>query len=79
MNNCDFCNKIYSSKEEYDEFCGHNWWNEIDAIIMDKNNQPGLYVPCDDSYYSRIVMDINFCPKCGRKINPEYKNDRVMV
>ena len=37
---------------------------------------PGLYIPCDDWYYSKIVMYVNFCPVCGRQVNLNYKAQR---
>ena len=35
-----------------------------------------IWHECDDDYYSGEVLEINFCPKCGRKINPNYKAKR---
>lgn len=46
-----------------------------EAIVMNGHG-PGLYIPCDDWYYSKIVMNINFCPKCGRQVNLNYKAQR---
>lgn len=46
-----------------------------EAIVMDGRG-PGLYIPCDDWYYSKIVMNVNFCPVCGRQVNPNYKAQR---
>ena len=71
---CDFCKKIWGSKEEYQTSVDSHW-DEVNTIVMD-GNQLCLYVPCDDYYYSGIVMDINFCPVCGRQINPKYMATR---
>lgn len=71
INNCSLCNKIWVSKEAYqDNFERH--YDEDCAIVME-DEELWLYVPCGDWYYSDTVMQINFCPKCGRKINPKYK------
>ena len=34
-----------------------------------------IWSECDDDYYSGEVLEINFCPECGRKINPKYRWD----
>ena len=59
---CDLCDKTYKTKEEMKEkFKSH--WDEVTCIIGD-----GLYVPCEDPYYSGVVLQINYCPVCGRKL-----------
>ena len=63
---CEFCEKIWSSVSEYKENFSYSW-EEGDAIVM-YHGQPGLYVSCDDYYYSRVVMGINYCPRCGREL-----------
>ena len=63
---CDFCKKIWGSKRiykrqfEYEE-------DEAIAIVIE-NNKPHLYVPVLDWYYSDTYMQLNYCPKCGRKL-----------
>lgn len=60
---CDLCDKVYKTKEEMKkEFECH--WDEPLCIIDN-----GLYVPCDDWYYSGVVLHINYCPICGRYLN----------
>lgn len=72
MIGCKFCEKIWNSQEEYkNQF--DDRWDERNSIVM-KNGEPYLYVPCEqDSFYSDVVMQINYCPKCGRKVNMNYK------
>lgn len=74
INNCSLCDKIWASKEAYQDNFEYRS-DETCAIVME-NEEPCLYVPCEDWFYSDIVMQINFCPKCGRLINPKYKVTR---
>ena len=64
---CSLCEKIWSSKEAYQSVYGDHWNQPISIIMEDR--KPWLYVPCEDDWYSRTVMQINFCPKCGRRLN----------
>lgn len=41
-----------------------------------KDDTFNIWSECDDDYYSGEVLEINFCPECGRKINPKYKTTR---
>ena len=72
MIDCEFCEKIWSSQEEYQsQFEDH--YDEKNSIVM-KNGEPCLYIPYEQDYfYSDVVMQINYCPKCGRKVNMNYK------
>ena len=74
VNGCDFCSKIWNNVKEYKESFEFEH-DEREAIVMDVHG-PGLYIPCDDWYYSKIVMNINFCPNCGRQVNLNYKAQR---
>ena len=74
VNGCDFCSKIQDNVKEYKESFEFEH-EEREAIVMDGRG-PGLYIPCDDWYYSKIVMNVNFCPVCGRQVNPNYKAQR---
>ena len=71
INNCSLCNKIWDSEQDYQDNFEHRY-DETYVIVME-DEEPWLYVPCTDWYYSDTVMQINFCPKCGRLINPKYK------
>lgn len=74
VNGCDFCSKIWDNVKEYKESFEFEH-EEREAIVMNSRG-PGLYIPCDDWYYSKIVMNVNFCPVCGRQVNPNYKAQR---
>ena len=74
VNGCDFCSKIWDNVKEYKESFEFEH-EEREAIVMDGRG-PGPYIPCDDWYYSKIVMNVNFCPVCGRQVNPNYKAQR---
>nr|DAE28903.1 MAG TPA: Rad50 zinc hook motif [virus sp. ctmTa7] len=64
---CELCKKIWNTKKEYiKQF--QNKWDENIAIVKDNDDEIGLYVPCEDWYYSDVVMNINYCPICGRKL-----------
>ena len=74
MNECWFCNKIYDTKELYEM---DSWDREVCCITYNKNdNTYNIWSECDDYYYSGEILEINFCPICGRKINLNYKANR---
>ena len=65
---CDLCEEIYNEEElrnmhwsdrEYSNYITHN--KEYDSYH--------LWHECDDSYYSGIIMEIKYCPVCGRKLS----------
>lgn len=62
---CDFCNNI-KTIEQYKEM---HFWDRGNAIVQKKDKAFGLWIECDDSYYSRVAIEINYCPVCGRKLN----------
>ena len=83
MNKCYFCEKIYDTKtlenmsqEDRKKFCQKEW--ELYCVITHntKDDTFNIWSECDDDYYSREVLESNFCPECGRKINPKYKTIR---
>ncbi len=59
---CYFCNNI----KNLDEMRKLAPWDREDAIVKDSSGRISLWVECDDSYYSRCIMDISFCPICGK-------------
>ena len=64
---CPLCDKIWNNKEEYKDFVGDEWEESI-AIVLE-NDKPYLYIPIEgDFYYSDTYMQINFCPKCGKRL-----------
>ena len=74
MNECWLCNKIYDTKELYEM---DSWDREVCCITYNKNDDTyNIWSECDDDYYSGEILEINFCPRCGRKINLNYKSNR---
>lgn len=66
MKNCEFCETIYGNDDEYEKAYTRPW-DEVPAIIR-RGDEYGLYVPCEDSYYSRDILKIKYCPCCGREL-----------
>ena len=67
---CTLCDKIWSSKEAYQNFIGDHWEEEI--VIAMEDDKPYLYIPIEmDNYYSDTYLQINYCPKCGRRLIEE--------
>ena len=64
---CPLCDVIWISKEAYEYIMD---WPEKIAIVME-DEKPWLYIPCEDVYYSDTKLQINFCPKCGRRLTEE--------
>ena len=67
---CDFCEKIYSNKDAYDYV--KNTVYPPYVVIGENNGKYTLWNSCDDPYYSGVIMDINFCPVCGRQLVDVY-------
>lgn len=65
---CEFCKRIWSSEEEYKNQFKHDWDEQV-AIVLDEDNEPALYIPVQDYYFSTTYLQINYCPKCGRKLS----------
>lgn len=68
---CDFCKKIWSSKEEYTKEFEYSSDENIAIVLDERNNKPSLYIPVEDCYYSDIYLTIDYCPKCGRKLTED--------
>ena len=65
QNNCELCKNILN----YDDYMNVDSWDRIDCILYDsKYNKYVFWVECDDWYYSRPVLDLKYCPECGRKL-----------
>ena len=58
---CNFCDNI-KDKEWYQE---HNSWDRDNAIVQTGEKTFGLWIECEDCFYSGVAMKINFCPMCG--------------
>ena len=67
-NDCDFCNTIYNAIE-----LKRKYWADrevCDCITYDeKIGEYCLWHECIDDYYTGNIMEINYCPRCGRKLN----------
>lgn len=66
---CPLCDEIWSSKEAYQNFCEYSSRERI--VIVMEDGKPWLYIPCADEFYSDTKIQINYCPKCGRKLVEE--------
>lgn len=70
MNKCDFCKEIY----DYNELINMWHWDRQDLIIStvlcyDKEEKTyNIWYECQDSYYSDKIMEIQYCPICGREL-----------
>jgi hypothetical protein len=64
---CEFCKKIWNSEKEYRNQFKRDWEERV-AIVLDEDDEPALYIPVQDDYYSTTYLQINYCPKCGRKL-----------
>lgn len=62
---CPLCDEIWSSKEAYQESVGDPFYENI--VIIMQNDEPHLYIPG----FSVLYMQINYCPKCGRRLVEE--------
>lgn len=62
---CNLCNNI-KKIEQYEEI---DSWDRYNTIVQKKNKTFGLWIECEDFYYSGVAMEINYCPICGRKLN----------
>ncbi len=72
---CNFCKKIWNSKEEYrNQFSQPSEEHPVILRDEDYDNSIVLYVPHNDGRYS--TLDIFCCPICGRKLNNGY-NGRI--
>lgn len=66
-NKCKFCSKEYNLEEA--EEWKDDWKLETPYIICVKDEKGyGLWSKCEDSFYTGLVMNVNYCPICGRKL-----------
>lgn len=64
---CDFCNKIYNEDELNNKYWADR--EEVDCITHDENtNTYSFWHECIDDYYTGNIMEIKYCPICGRKL-----------
>ena len=72
-NSCDFCSTILTQDQV------ELWSNDLDTyedtpieynvISTDSKGNYNLWNRCDDCYYNKAIMQISYCPKCGRKLD----------
>ena len=71
---CEWCDKDEIKNITYEngnaDWKAEPYWDKYNTIVYDKTNDSyGLWVECEDWYYSGIQFhDIEFCPYCGRKL-----------
>ena len=67
MNRCQFCNKIYDI-QKLEQICLKE--EDVFNCIMHnkKNDTYCIYHKYGDNYNSNEILEINFCPKCGRRL-----------
>ena len=74
---CRFCNKEYDL-EEAEKWKNDSWNWELDTphtiCVKDKEGY-ALWSKCDDYYYTGHVMNINYCPICGRNLGGKINVD----
>ena len=71
---CDFCDNI-KDVEWYKE---HDSWDGDNAIVQTGERTFGLWIECDDYFYSGVAMKIKFCPLCGADlIYKQLENDLI--
>ena len=68
METCDFCNTIYNANKLKKQY-----WSDrevCNCITKDKDDEKYyLWNECMDDYYTGNIMEIKYCPVCGRKLN----------
>lgn len=72
---CDFCDNI----KDIERYKKHYFWERDNAIVQTGEKTFGLWIECDDSFFSGVAMEINFCPMCGADLAQEafLKKERV--
>lgn len=69
-NMCGLCKKIYSRPEAVN--WKRKWWEwdmeQPYTIIVNDEDCFSLWNQVDDNFYTGRVMDIEYCPVCGRQL-----------
>ena len=66
---CDLCDEILrvQSPEWRKKF--PHYYNEVDCLVRVDDNYKIYSATPDDPYYSGTMdIEVNYCPKCGRKL-----------
>ena len=66
---CDFCDNI-KDKEWFEE---RDSWDRKNAIVQIGEKTFGLWIECEDYFYSGVAMKIKFCPLCGADLAREIE------
>ena len=61
---CNFCDNI----KDVEYIKKRPFWERTTEIVQIGEHAFGLWIECEDSYYSGVVMEINYCPICGRRL-----------
>lgn len=65
---CDFCNTIYNTSKLKKQYWADR--EVCNCITKDKDDEEYyLWNECEDEYYTGNIMEIKYCPVCGRKLN----------
>lgn len=68
MCKCDFCSAIYDLKKLI--AIPEHKRTAVNAIVYDtKEKTFGLFHECIDEYYTDKIIDIEFCPMCGKRLS----------
>ena len=67
---CKFCKNIYTTAEAAE--WKNSWWDwdckQPYTIIIEDNDSFELWNQVDDNFYTGRVMEIKYCPVCGRQL-----------
>lgn len=70
---CDFCSNILTQDQAEQWSADYEFHYatpiQYNVIATDLNGKYNLWNRCDDCYYNGIIMQISYCPKCGRKLD----------
>ena len=72
-NSCEFCSTILTQEQAEQWSADYEFHYatpiQYNVIATDLNGKYNLWNRCDDCYYNGIIMEIHYCPKCGRKLS----------
>ena len=67
---CEFCKNIYTTAEALE--WKNNWWDwdckQPYTIIVKAKDSFNLWSQVDDNFYTGRIMEIKYCPVCGRQL-----------
>lgn len=64
---CDFCNKMYNEEKLNNQYWADH--EKVNCITYDENNNTySVWHECEDDYYTGNIMEIKYCPVCGRRL-----------